>query len=178
MSHALAAPILLVEDDANDVFFVRQALKAALIRNPVEVFDSAERACDYLSRHAAGIGPVLIILDMNLAGPHTGLDVLTWIRQRSAPLGSTPVLMLTGSDRQEERDASERLGAMNFLQKPVTTESLTAAVRTLGFSVVNNISAGQLGIHIVDSHSRVCQPAVAAPASVPTAALADPPPPR
>jgi CheY-like chemotaxis protein len=158
MSQTLIAPIILVEDDSNDVFFVRHALTAALIQNPVEVFDRAERAYEYLGRTTA-LAPVLIILDINLAGAQTGLDVLAWIRQLPDPLGSTPVLMLTGSDGQEERNASGHLGAIDFLQKPATAESLAMAVQALGFSVVNNVTTGQLGIHIVPSPPVVPLPA-------------------
>jgi CheY-like chemotaxis protein len=158
MSRTLIAPIMLVEDDPNDVFFVRHALNAALIQNPLEVFASAEPAYEYLGRHTTTSAPVLIILDINLAGPQTGLDVLAWIRRLPDPLGSTPVLMLTGSDGQKERNASGHLGAIDFLQKPATAESLARAVQALGFVVVNNITSGQLGVHIVHSHPVVPLP--------------------
>ena len=38
----LLAPIVLVEDDANDAFFVRQALEAAQIANPLIEYKGAE----------------------------------------------------------------------------------------------------------------------------------------
>jgi CheY-like chemotaxis protein len=96
------------------------------------------------------LAPVLVILDLNLAGAETGLDVLDWIRQQPEPLASTPALVLTGSARQRDRDESTRLGAMIFLQKPVTEESLTRAVQSLGFVIVSNLTSGQLGLRIIE----------------------------
>jgi CheY-like chemotaxis protein len=142
-----AGPIVLVEDDDNDVLFVRVALEQALIHNTLRVFDSAERTRADLPQIAPL--PALVILDMHLAGAETGLDVLTWIRRQPEPLGSTPALMLTGSDRQEHRRAALRLGAIAFLHKPVTAENLVAAMGSLGFAVHNNMTSGQLGIRLV-----------------------------
>ncbi len=143
-------PILLVEDDPNDAFFVRHALETARIQNPLRVFTSGEQACEHLRLEGGSHPPVLVVLDLHLAGGTGGLDVLAWIRQQSEPLGSTPALILTGSDRQEDRDEGRRLGAMLYLQKPVTEENLTRAVQALGFVVVNNLTAGHLGLRIIE----------------------------
>ena len=148
--HVHIAPIILVEDDANDAFFVRHVLETARIQNALKVFASADDARTHLRAQPAMLAPVLVILDLDLAGGETGLDVLSWIRQQAEPLGSTPALVLTGSDRQQDRDESNRLGAMIFLQKPVTEESLTRAVQSLGFVIVSNLTSGQLGLRIIE----------------------------
>ena len=148
--HAHIEPIILVEDDVNDVFFVRHALETARIQNPLSVFASAEQAREYLRLQRSMLGPVLVILDLDLAGAETGLDVLQWIRDQPEPLGSTPALILSGSDRQQDRDDSHRLGAMTYLQKPVTEESLTRAVQALGFVIVTNLTSGQLAVRIIE----------------------------
>jgi CheY-like chemotaxis protein len=41
------------------------------------------------------------ILDMNLEGPHSGLDVLTWLRQQPA-YGDSLVVVLTGMTELDE----------------------------------------------------------------------------
>src|SRR5687768_9107081 len=77
--------ILLVEDDANDVFFMKRAMKLAGVVNPVQVASDGRQAIHYLG----GTGeysdrtkfplPGLVLLDLKL--PHVmGLDVLKWIR--------------------------------------------------------------------------------------------------
>jgi len=137
------APIILVEDDPDDAFFVRRALEMARIQNPLSVFTSGEQACEHLRPERGTPLPVLAVLDLHLAGDATGLDVLCWIRQQPGPLGATPVLILTGSDRPEDRDEGRRLGAMLYLQKPVTEESLTRAVQALGFVITTTAAGGQ-----------------------------------
>src|SRR5581483_4834593 len=98
-------PILQVEDDQNDVFFLQKAMKKAGVENPIQVACDGQQAIDYLQ----GAGkfadrlqfplPCLMLLDLKL--PHVmGLDVLKWIRQQPGP--ALTVLMLTASGRSEE----------------------------------------------------------------------------
>src|SRR3954469_18637827 len=98
--------ILLVEDNEDDVFALRRALKKAQIANPVQVAEDGQKAVDYL----AGVGhyadreeypiPRLVLLDLKL--PYrNGMEVLAWIRQQRS-LDSLPVVILSGSD--EARD--------------------------------------------------------------------------
>jgi len=122
------ATILLVEDDPNDVFLMKRAMKGATITNPLKVAENGQEAIDYL----AGTGkyadrteypiPSLIFLDLKL--PYkSGFEVLSWIRGQES-LDSTLVVVLTSSS--EERDIKEtyRLGARSFLVKPPTPTML------------------------------------------------------
>jgi CheY-like chemotaxis protein len=129
------APIVLVEDDSTDAYFVRYALDAAHIVNPLVRFESARQARDYFA--TAFSLPLLFVMDVHLAGDETGLDLLRWLRQQPPPLGSTPVMMLTGSDRPDDREAAEQLGAIHFLRKPVVEATLSTAVQSLGFVITS-----------------------------------------
>ena len=140
--------IILVEDDPNDVFFVRHALEAARIQNPLSVFEGGEQIRAHLASQPKEASPVLIMLDLTLSGGETGLDVLAWIREQSEPLSSTPAMVLTGSRRPEDRLDSRRLGAVTFLEKPVTEGTLSDAAQTLGFVIVHERS-GQAGARII-----------------------------
>ena len=145
------APIVLVEDDPNDVLFIRHALQHARIENPVVVFSTATEAQEQiLSPSYTAAIPVLFMLDMHLPGGLTGLEFLRWLRQQGLPVASTPAMMLTGSDRDDHRAESRRLGANVYLQKPVTEERLTEAVQALGFVVVTNLVSGQMGFRIIE----------------------------
>jgi CheY-like chemotaxis protein len=146
--HSEPRPIVVVDDDPNDVFFIRHALESARIQNPLSVFESAEGVRAYLGALPAGAGPVLIILDLNLSGNESGLDVLTWIREQPEPLSATPTMMLTGSVRPEDREDCRRRGAVTFLEKPVTEATLTSAVQQLGFVIVLT-RLGQAGARVI-----------------------------
>src|SRR5438105_2103316 len=99
--------ILLVEDSADDVFFLQRALKKAQIENPLQVVVDGQQALDYLG----GVGnysnrkefplPCLLLLDLKLPRVN-GFEVLGWIRQQ-ASLSSLPVVILTSSGEQRDR---------------------------------------------------------------------------
>src|SRR5262245_54836563 len=80
-------PILLIEDNENDVLFMNLALEQAGVTNPVHVVKDGQEALDYLggtSGHADRVKyplPYLVVLDLKL--PYVmGLDVLKWMRER------------------------------------------------------------------------------------------------
>jgi CheY-like chemotaxis protein len=68
----ITKPILLVEDEENDVFFFQRAVTKAGILNPVQVAWDGQQAIDYLR----GVGkfaqraefplPSLVLLDLKL----------------------------------------------------------------------------------------------------------------
>ena len=121
-------PILLVEDNPDDVFFMRRAAQAAKIENPIHVVTDGTQAIEYLSgagafadRNAHPL-PCVILLDLKLPGM-SGLDVLGWMRGR--PEFTTAVVIVLTTSR-EPRDVHEayRLGANAYLVKPTSPTQL------------------------------------------------------
>ena len=114
--------ILLVEDNEDDVFFMRRAMKSAGITNPVYVAENGQVAIDYLE----GVGafanrdehplPFLVFLDLKMP-KKSGLDVLAWIRKQPA-LQGTVVLILTTSREESDVQRAYSLGVNTFLVKP------------------------------------------------------------
>src|SRR4051812_17982545 len=93
--------ILYVEDDENDVYFLRRAISAAKLDCAVCTVPDGLHAEDYL----AGIGkyadrsvfplPMLVLLDIKLPLA-SGFEVLSWLRQQSS-FRRLPIVMLTSS---------------------------------------------------------------------------------
>jgi DNA-binding response OmpR family regulator len=134
------APIILIEDSRDDAFFVRDAIAQAHIANPIIVLQTASQARQHFeAAHGVDL-PALFVVDVNLIGGETGFDFLRWLRLQQAPLGSTPTMMLTGSTRREDREEAELLGSVYFLLKPVSADTVTSAVQSLGF-VVSNLTS-------------------------------------
>jgi CheY-like chemotaxis protein len=114
--------ILYAEDEANDVFFLERAIQLAGSPHTLKAVPDGEQAIDYL----AGKGdfadraryplPALVLLDINMP-KKSGLEVLEWIREQPQ-FKSLPVLMLTSSSRQGDRDRARQLGADDYLLKP------------------------------------------------------------
>lgn len=130
----ITKPILLIEDDENDVFFFKRAMDQAGMPNPVQVANDGQEAIDYLQgagKFAARAEfplPALILLDLKL--PFVmGLDVLKWIRQQS---GLAPIVVILSSSGEEvDIAAAYRLGANAYLVKPAEPSKLQDIVRSL-----------------------------------------------
>jgi two-component system response regulator len=127
-----AGSILLVEDNPDDVVFIRRAFARNNISNEVVVATDGERALEYLLPDGtqAPLRPALVLLDVNLPKVD-GLEVLRRIRDDSRTAG-LPVVVLTTS--REERDIvdSYRLGANSFVRKPVSFDEFVDATKVLG----------------------------------------------
>jgi len=127
-------PILQVEDDPNDVFFLQHAMTMAGVANPIQLTTDGQQATDYL-KGAGKFGdrkafplPCLVLLDLKL--PQVmGLDVLKWIRQQSGL--ALAVVILTASAQNGDIETAYKLGANGFLVKPSEVEKLVAMVKAI-----------------------------------------------
>jgi CheY-like chemotaxis protein len=120
--------LLLVEDNEDDVFLMRRALKAAHVLNELYVAEDGQAALDYLTgtgkfadRDSYPI-PAVVFLDLKL--PYiSGHDVLAWIR-RHKELDSLVVIVLTSSNEPSDLSRCYALGANSYLVKPPTPDQL------------------------------------------------------
>jgi len=128
-------PVLLVEDNDDDIFFMRRAFRNASIVNPMIVVQDGQSAIDYLGGHGCYVDrgqnpmPGLILLDIKLP-MRTGFEVLHWIRSE-AGLRGLIVVVLTSSAETIDIDAAYRLGANSYLVKPPSTASLLELTKNL-----------------------------------------------
>lgn len=136
------APLLLVEDNEDDVFIFRRAFRRAGLNHPLQVASDGQDAIDYLSgvgryedRHAHPL-PAMIFLDLKLPR-RSGHDVLAWIGGQP-DLPSMPVIILTSSAEQRDLQRARELGALHYLVKPPPPEALAELVEThrSGFGAV------------------------------------------
>jgi CheY-like chemotaxis protein len=126
---------VVVEDGREDAVLIRHAVESAGIRNPVIVFPAARDVRRHFDEKSHAELPALFILDVFLVGDETGIDLLRWIRQQRAPLGTTPAMILTGSSQPRHQEDAALLGSVYFLVKPVNADTISAAVRSLGMVV-------------------------------------------
>lgn len=111
-------PILLVEDNPQDVDLTLRAFKRRNLVNPILVARDGEEALAWLPRWDAGeASPAVILLDLKM--PRLGgLEVLE--RLKSHPTWRTiPVVVLTSSAEERDLLAAYRLGANSYIVKPV-----------------------------------------------------------
>jgi DNA-binding response OmpR family regulator len=146
--NVLTCPILLVEDEDDDVQFVRRALHIRRIVNPVVVIPDVESAKAYLRRSISSAGiPVLAVVDLYLPRGGNGLELISWMRTEPK-LVSLPVIVLTVStDRTHEAHAIRAAAAL-FLRKPITPEVLVDAIDGLGLAETRATHDGKIGVQL------------------------------
>lgn len=129
-------PILLVEDNQDDVDLTMMALEKSKILNEVVVVGDGVEALDYLfatgdfAGRDADVKPQVILLDLNM--PRMGgLEFLRRIREDERTM-LLPVVILTTSSEDKDRIESYHLGANSYVRKPVDFGQFVEAVQHLG----------------------------------------------
>ena len=126
------SPVLLVEDDANDVALTQRAFRKGGIPHPLTVVGDGEEAIAYLAgqgRYAERALPGLVLLDLKLPRK-SGLEVLAWIRSQPG-LRRLPVVVLTSSKESADVNRAYDHGVNSYLVKPVDFDDLLAMVRSV-----------------------------------------------
>lgn len=128
---AVHTPILIVDDDVEDVFFIKRAFKKNKVQNPLYSVLSGEDALDFLRRSARDPAtyPGLLLLDLNMPGVG-GMETLHRIKQH-AEWRKIPVVVFTTSKAQEDIDTSYQLGANSYVSKPFGLEGLVGVVASI-----------------------------------------------
>src|SRR5438045_8866092 len=99
--------ILLVEDDPNDAFFIREALERTRSDIRLVTVGNGLGAVQYLSGRQPYMDrsvfpfPNLVLLDLRLPAM-TGFQVMRWIRDQ-CQLRGLPVVILTDSLEEDDR---------------------------------------------------------------------------
>jgi len=121
-------PILLAEDDENDVALMGRAFKQAAVPNPLFFVNNGQEVVDYLAgkgkyaERAKYPMPRLLLLDLKMPWMD-GFDVLAWLRGQEK-FNALPVVVLTSSKLQKDIDRSRELGVYDYRVKPQSFEDL------------------------------------------------------
>lgn len=127
--------VLLLEDNGDDIFFVKQATEQLKIKDPLIVVRDGQEAIDYL--RGAGIYgdrdkfpvPTRALLDLKV--PRTsGLELLRWMRENPV-YAALPVIVFTSSKDRSDIDAARALGIDAYLVKPVAFRDLLVTVEAI-----------------------------------------------
>jgi DNA-binding response OmpR family regulator len=123
---------LLVEDNADDAFFMERAFRRAGLSNPLRIVTNGDEAIEYIDRASRQEDrerypfPGLIFLDLKLPG-RDGFDVLRWLRHEKR--STVPVAVLTSSPEEVDRRRARELGAEEYLIKPPTKDVILECCR-------------------------------------------------
>lgn len=127
---------LLVEDDPNDVYLARRALRCDHSCS-VEVVCDAQEAIEYLM----GLPPFsdypprmpdVILLDLKMPRM-SGFDFLEWLRKEAPDhLRLCPVVVISSSNLQQDVHRAYELGANTFMVKPIDAHLFEERLKALG----------------------------------------------
>ena len=128
-------PILLVEDNENDVLLIKRAFRKAKIVPSMSIVSDGDEAIAYLSKTGKYADsqkypiPLLILLDLKLPR-RSGLEVLAWIRQQPH-LKHLLVVVLTSSQENYDLNQAYELGVNSYLVKPVYFQDLVTLIELI-----------------------------------------------
>src|SRR5215212_5075812 len=111
--------VLIIDDEPN----IRRMVGALLSAEGYEVRDAADGASG-LAR-AVEAEPDVVLLDLMMPGELDGLATLARVRE-SMP--DVPVVMMSGRAGLSDAVKATKLGAFNFLEKPLTPEGVLLAL--------------------------------------------------
>jgi two-component system, response regulator len=141
----IAQPLLLVEDNEDDIELALHAISRAEIGGGVIVVRDGESALDYLFRRGRYFErdprelPAVVWLDLQLPDIQ-GLDILRQLRAHDETR-RIPVVVLTTSNEPSDINTSYDLGVNSYICKPLDLDGFVSLVNQMGEYWLNtNIS--------------------------------------
>jgi CheY-like chemotaxis protein len=128
-------PILLVEDNDDDVFLVRRAFHTVKIPHPLFTVTDGQKAIDYLSGKDSYADrsvypfPRLVLADLKMPGVD-GFDLIRWIRH-DRNMRLIPIIILSSSALPEDVNRAYTLGASAYMVKPADPRALERLFGTI-----------------------------------------------
>ncbi|HEX8170629.1 MAG TPA: response regulator [Thermoanaerobaculia bacterium] len=125
-------PIVLVEDNPDDVELTLRAFRKSKIANEVLVARDGQEALELLlgSESRPPVRAAFVLLDLKLP-KIDGIEVLRKLRA-SESARFTPVVVLTSSNEDRDIVESYALGANSYIRKPVDFMQFADAAQQLG----------------------------------------------
>ena len=121
--------ILLVDDDADCRFLIREAIAECKISNSVFEVPDGKAALDFIFRRGEyrnAPRPGLVYLDIEMPGLN-GQEVLKQVKG-SPQHRDIPVVMMTGVSDREQMQEAARNGANSYTIKPANAEQFLKTV--------------------------------------------------
>jgi CheY-like chemotaxis protein len=130
------SPVLLAEDNPNDVLLVRRALEDTKALNPLHVVGNGAEAVQYLagegkfSDRATYPFPALFLLDLKMP-VMDGLEVLCWLHQHPEIPSRLPVVVLSSTELPNETQMAYAMDIQACIVKPLGYSELRERIRIL-----------------------------------------------
>lgn len=117
--------LLYVEDNRATAAVTLETIRATGLE--VDHFTSAEAALEAYERNDYD----LVLTDIVLEGQKSGLSLIVGVRRKPGRRGQVPVLAVSGYHDDARKLELIRVGATDFVSKPVLSDELLIRIRTL-----------------------------------------------
>jgi CheY-like chemotaxis protein len=117
----VVGPILIVEDDADDLFLLQKAFEKSGVTKELVIARDGELAIELLS-NSHGESPSLLLLDLKLPRK-SGFEVLEWLGEHGM-LARMRVVVLSSSTVPSDIQRAYALGVMSYHAKPANFHEL------------------------------------------------------
>jgi CheY-like chemotaxis protein len=134
--------VLVADDDANDVFFLRRAFQKAGVSCPIVDVPDGEKAISYLTGSDAYADrsryPVPSLLFLDLKMPKiSGFEVLEWLQKQNG-LAKIKVVVLSSSNLPGDMQKARSLGAHDYRVKPADIDDMINMVKDIASQWLNS----------------------------------------
>jgi CheY-like chemotaxis protein len=130
------SPILLAEDNPNDVILIRRAFEETNALNPLQVVENGAEAIHYLAGEGSFADraiypfPVLFLLDLKMP-VMDGLEVLRWLHDHPEIPRKLPVVVLSSTELPDETQVAYAMDIQACIVKPLGYAELRERIRIL-----------------------------------------------
>jgi len=125
--------ILLVDDSAEDAFFISRALEKVGLGDCVRVVEDVEQAIGYLCGKGEYADrrkfpfPSVILSDLKMPRV-SGFELLRWVRKHPE-CAVIPTILFSSSEIESDVREAYRLGANSYMVKPTSSQELEKLMR-------------------------------------------------
>lgn len=123
-TQAKSQRILVIEDNAKDVYLLRHALLQGGADYEITVLSDGDQVPAFLQELRSADRPCLIVVDLRLARVD-GLEVLKPLKE-SPVLAGVPIAVLTSSPSAQDRQRALVFGADHYFKKPSALQHYVA----------------------------------------------------
>lgn len=126
------SPILIVDDNEDDLEAMKDLVRKAKLTNPVELFRSGDDVIEFLKAWCQEVPAecgrsALMLLDVRMPKV-SGFDVLTWVR-RHPLLHGLVIVMMSHFEESGDAERAVQMGAQTYLHKYPHPQTLEALVK-------------------------------------------------
>jgi CheY-like chemotaxis protein len=141
-------PVVVIDDEPDDLFFLRRLFDKGGVKNPVVTFLDSEDSMSFLSatlvisRKVPEFTPCVLFTDIKMP-KLDGFELVKWIRKHRE-FDQLTVVVMSSSDNPDDVELAQKLGADRYLLKypsPETLAELIADAATGRSHAVNSPSS-------------------------------------